>query len=45
MIDAPSFPGWNSLAENLAAHFVSAEIRHFGAGELAAATGAPSSAA
>jgi hypothetical protein len=68
IIDAPTFPGWESLgamaahfrfvrdhhrhirkialvtdsavgnvAEHLASHFVSAEIRHFPAGELAAA--------
>jgi hypothetical protein len=68
IIDAPTFPGWESLgamaahfrfvrdhhrhirkialvtdsavgnvAEHLATHFVSAEIRHFPAGELAAA--------
>jgi hypothetical protein len=68
IIDAPAFPGWESLgalaahlrfvrdhhkhikkiglvtdsalgnvAEHLAAHFVSAEIRHFSAGELEAA--------
>lgn len=68
VIDAPSFPGWDSLgamaahfrfvrdhqrhisrialvtdsalgnvAEHLASHFVSAEIRHFPAGQLAAA--------
>ena len=76
VIDAPSFPGWDSLgamsahfrfirdhqrhirhialvtdsavgnvAEKLAAHFVAAEIRHFPAGELAAATEWASSAA
>ena len=69
VIDAPAFPGWDSLGsmaahfrfvrdhqqhirhvalvtdsvvgsvvEKLAAHFVSAEIRRFPAGELAAAT-------
>jgi len=68
IIDAPAFPGWESLgamaahfrfvrdhhkrikriglvtdsalgdvAEHLASHFVSAEIRHFSAGELEAA--------
>ena len=68
IIDAPAFPGWESLgamaahfrfvrdhhkrikkvglvtdsalgnvAERLASHFVSAEIRHFSAGELEAA--------
>jgi hypothetical protein len=68
VIDAPSFPGWDSLgamvahfrfvrdhqrhisrialvtdselgnvAEHLASHFVSAEIRHFPSGQLAAA--------
>jgi hypothetical protein len=68
IIDAPAFPGWESLgamaahfrfvrdhhrhirkialvtdsavgsvAEHLASHFVSAEIRHFRAGELEAA--------
>ena len=68
VIDAPEFPGWNSLgamaahfrfvrdhhkrikkvalvtdsalgnvAEALASHFVSAEIRHFSAGDLEAA--------
>jgi len=68
VIDAPSFPGWDSLgamaahfrfvrdhqrhisrialvtdsalgnvAEHLASHFVSAEIRHFPAGQLAEA--------
>ena len=68
VIDAPTFPGWESLgamaahfrfvrdhqkhikkialvtdsalgnvAEHLASHFVSAEIRHFSAGEIEAA--------
>ncbi len=76
VIDAPSFPGWDSLgamaahfcfirnhqrhirrialvtdsaignvAEKLAAHFISAEIRHFPAGQLAGAIGWASSAA
>ena len=69
IIDAPTFPGWESLgamvahvrfvrdhqkhikkiglvtdsalgnvAEHLASHFVSAEIRHFSAGQLETAT-------
>jgi hypothetical protein len=69
VIEAPSFPGWDSfgamaahfrflrdhqkrvkrialvtdsvlgdVAEHLASHFVSAEIRHFGAGDIESAT-------